>query len=165
HQIHQQPDNPDTAEKFKEVWMAYETLSDAHKREKYDKYGEEGLKEGGGEPYHDSFSIFDMFFPHARTDDDRRGPKKAPSITYPIKLGLEEIYAGKTKKLAVSKQVVCPECNGVGSLKPDGVKKCQMCGGTGIRTVVRKLGPGFISHQQEACKSCKQLGQIISEED
>ena len=40
--------NPDAREKFKEISMAYEVLSNAEKRELYDKHGEQGIKEGGG---------------------------------------------------------------------------------------------------------------------
>ncbi|MEW5301576.1 MAG: hypothetical protein WDW36_004428 [Sanguina aurantia] len=43
------PENRDIAErKFKEVSEAYEVLADSNKREIYDRYGEEGLKQGGG---------------------------------------------------------------------------------------------------------------------
>ena len=33
---------------FKEISFAYETLSNPEKRETYDRYGLQGLKEGGG---------------------------------------------------------------------------------------------------------------------
>eukprot|EP00117_Sycon_ciliatum_P038640 scpid11130/ scgid0859/ DnaJ homolog subfamily B member 4; Heat shock 40 kDa protein 1 homolog; Human liver DnaJ-like protein len=40
--------DPGAEDKFKEISEAYEVLSDSDKRAVYDKYGEEGLKAGGG---------------------------------------------------------------------------------------------------------------------
>uniref|UniRef100_W5N3U0 DnaJ heat shock protein family (Hsp40) member B6 n=2 Tax=Lepisosteus oculatus TaxID=7918 RepID=W5N3U0_LEPOC len=55
------PDNKDEAERrFKELSEAYEVLSDANKRNIYDRYGKEGLSgNGGGGHYHngDSFGF------------------------------------------------------------------------------------------------------------
>ncbi|KAA6397479.1 MAG: putative dnaJ subfamily A member 1 [Streblomastix strix] len=158
------PDNPEAAEKFKEVGMAYEVLSDPDKREKYDKYGEEGLKEGGGVHFTDGFSLFETLFGGGLGGRDR-GPKKADDITHHLKLSLEDLYAGKTQKLAMTKQIVCPDCKGKGSTKPNGVKTCDVCHGKGIRTVVRQMGPGFISQSQEPCRTCRQRGIIIEDKD
>ena len=48
----------DAEQKFKEISAAYEILSDADKREKYDQFGIDGLKEGGGGFQDDIFSQF-----------------------------------------------------------------------------------------------------------
>ena len=46
--IKNHPDKGGDEAKFKECTHAYEVLSDPEKRELYDNYGEEALKDGGG---------------------------------------------------------------------------------------------------------------------
>lgn len=59
------------------------------------RYGEEGLKEGGGVHFTDGFSLFETLFGGGLGGRDR-GPKKADDITHHLKLSLEDLYAGKT---------------------------------------------------------------------
>lgn len=46
------------------ISQAYEVLSDSKKRQVYDQYGEDGIKEGGGGggSMHNPMDFFDMFF-------------------------------------------------------------------------------------------------------
>ncbi|KAK2952928.1 putative Chaperone protein DnaJ [Blattamonas nauphoetae] len=159
------PDNPEASEKFKEVGMAYEVLSDEKKRDIYNKYGEEGLKEGGGMQFHDAGNLFEELFGGIFGGGGRRGPRKADDVVHHLQLPLEDIYTGKTKKLALSRQVVCPDCSGKGASKPSAVKTCTNCNGTGMKTVVQQLGPGFVSQSRQPCRECKQKGVIIAEKD
>ncbi|KAH7825752.1 putative Hsp40 [Monocercomonoides exilis] len=157
------PDNPEAAEKFKEVGMAYEVLSDQKKRELYDKYGEEGLKEGGGENFHDAGDLFSQLFGFGVGEP--QGPQKGEDVTYPIKLSLQDLYNGKTKKLKITARKICATCKGKGSAKPGAVQVCPVCNGRKIMTVTQRLGPGFISTSQQPCRNCHQKGVIIDPED
>ncbi|CAK7297430.1 DnaJ homolog subfamily A member 1 [Vulpes lagopus] len=64
--------NPNEGEKFKQISQAYEVLSDAKKRELYDKGEEQAIKEGGaGGGFGSPMDIFDMFFWRRRQDAER----------------------------------------------------------------------------------------------
>jgi len=58
--LKEHPDKGGDPEKFKDISLAYEALSDPEKRKLYDKYGEDGLKEGGGGGFGGG-DIFDLF--------------------------------------------------------------------------------------------------------
>ena len=95
---------------FKEISYAYETLSDAKKRELYDKGGEQAIKEGGlDSDRHNPFDIFDMFFGGGRR---RQSRNKGKDIIHPLKVSLEDLYNGTTRKLSLQKDVICAKCEG-----------------------------------------------------
>eukprot|EP00002_Diphylleia_rotans_P013818 TRINITY_DN2690_c0_g1_i1.p1 TRINITY_DN2690_c0_g1~~TRINITY_DN2690_c0_g1_i1.p1 ORF type:complete len:405 (-),score=88.29 TRINITY_DN2690_c0_g1_i1:2160-3374(-) len=157
--------NPDpaVAEKFKEITAAHEILTDSQKRETYDRYGEEGLSEGGGRggSAHD---IFSHFFGGGGGGGSRsRGPQKGEDVVHPLNVALEDLYKGKTVKLAMNRNIICPGCKGLGG-KEGAVTKCNSCDGRGVKIAIRQFGP-MIQQVQMHCPDCKGQGEVISEKD
>ncbi|KAI9328209.1 hypothetical protein DFJ73DRAFT_665412 [Zopfochytrium polystomum] len=156
--------NPDAGDKFKEISHAYEILSDPQKREIYDRYGEEGLSEGGGGSGMSPENLFSQLFggdPFGRSA--QRGPRRGRDVTHVLKVALEDLYKGKTSKLALSKQLICAKCEGRGG-KEGAVKTCSGCQGRGIKVIVRQMGP-MIQQMQQTCPDCNGEGETINPKD
>ena len=163
------PGNTEAEEKFKEISHAYEILSDASKRDKYDQFGEAGFQQGaGGWGFHDPSDIFrevfggafgDIFegmfgFGNSRSSGQRRGR----DLEYSLKLDFLEAAKGVTKQINVRRYEACETCSGSGA-KP-GTKKvtCSVCGGAGQ---VRQSN-GFFSIAR-TCESCGGKGETITD--
>jgi DnaJ family protein A protein 2 len=154
------PGDEAAAEKFKQVSAAYECLSDEAKRKLYDQYGKKGMEEGGG-GFHDASDIFSMFFGGGRRD----GPPKPKDIVHELAVSLEEMYNGKTKKIAVSRDRLCTGCTGTG-VKPGASKNtCQSCRGQGVQIKVQQMFPGMHQQVQVRCSACKGNGNIVAPSD
>jgi DnaJ family protein A protein 1 len=107
--------SPEAGEKFKEISMAYEVLSNPEKRRIYDQHGEQGIKEGGGggHGFSSPMDIFDMFFGGGFGGGGRpRGPRRTKNIMHQLSVSLEDMYNGTTRKLALQKNVICDSCEG-----------------------------------------------------
>ncbi|KAK4403949.1 DnaJ proteinANJ1 [Sesamum angolense] len=156
---------------FKEIAQAYEVLSDPEKREIYDQYGEDALKEGmgsGGGAGHNPFDIFESFFggnPFGGGGSSRgRRQRRGEDVIHPLKVSLEDLYNGTSKKLSLSRNVLCPKCKGKGS-KSGASMKCSGCQGSGMKVSIRHLGPSMIQQMQHPCNECKGTGETISDRD
>lgn len=156
--------NPDAGDKFKEITAAYDILSDPKKREMYDQYGEKGLSEGGPGGAEDLFSAFfgGGFF--GGGGGQRNREKRGKDVVHHLKVSLEDLYNGKTSKLALQKTVLCSGCEGVGGKKGSS-KTCEACHGNGVTIRLRQIGPGMMQQVQAVCQECGGEGEIVKEKD
>uniref|UniRef100_A0A0D6R2S6 J domain-containing protein n=1 Tax=Araucaria cunninghamii TaxID=56994 RepID=A0A0D6R2S6_ARACU len=170
--IKNHPDKGGDPEKFKELAQAYEVLSDPEKREIYDQYGEDALKEGmgGGAASHNPFDIFESFFggspfgSFGGGSSRGRRQKQGEDVVHPLKVTLEDLYNSISKKLSLSRNIICPKCKGKGS-KTGVSSSCPGCQGSGMRVSIRQLGPGMIQQMQHVCNDCRGSGETISDKD
>mmetsp|Transcript_7276 Transcript_7276/g.17783 ORF Transcript_7276/g.17783 Transcript_7276/m.17783 type:complete len:420 (-) Transcript_7276:292-1551(-) len=144
--IKHHPDKGGDEQVFKEVNAAYEVLSDPEKRAKYDKYGLEGLEEGGGGGGGPD-DLFSMFFGGGGGRGRSAGPRRGEDINHPLKVSLEDLYNGKTVKLAITRQVI------IGT-----PKECEECDGHGVVLELRQIALGMVQQVQRRCATCQGEG-------
>ncbi len=181
------PGDKEAEEKFKEAAEAYEVLSNDEKRAKYDQFGHsmgpQGFPGGGGGYYstggmsmEDIFSQFgDIFGGHfdfgggfggatgGRSGRRRQKPQRRGSdVRIKVKLTLEEISKGVSKKLKIPIWVKCDHCNGTGAKDGTAFATCPTCHGTGP---VRQVVQGIFGPQEGigVCPQCEGEGKVISE--
>jgi DnaJ family protein A protein 2 len=146
--IKHHPDKGGDEHKFKEINAAYEVLSDPEKRAKYDKGGLEGLEEGPGGSSPDD--LFSMFFGGGGGSRRSAGPRRGEDVNHPLRTSLEDLYNGKTVKLAVSRSCL------------DGQpKQCSTCDGQGIVVELRQIALGMVQQLQRRCHDCEGEGYQV----
>jgi molecular chaperone DnaJ len=167
------PNDSEAEAKFKEAAEAYEVLSDKQKRERYDRFGHAGMGGaasggggfGGGMSMDDIFEQFGDIFGGAfggggggfggfggRGGGGGRRVFKGSNLRVRVKLTLEEIANGATKKLRIKRLVPA-----------DGVTfdTCNTCGGRGQ---VNRVTNTILGQMQTAstCPNCNGLGKTIN---
>ncbi|MHA1144865.1 MAG: molecular chaperone DnaJ [Candidatus Helarchaeota archaeon] len=162
----------DAEEKFKEINLAHEILSDPQKRRRYDSGGmgffsdliSEIFGGGGGfGGFGDIFSGFGSIFgrrSHQRST--RKGPQKGRNLRYEIELTLEEAFTGVTKKIEIPRAEQCPSCNGSGAKEGTEPTTCPSCNGTGEKRDIRRTAFGQ-SIVISTCSRCHGEGSVIKD--
>ncbi len=169
------PDDKQAEEKFKEAAEAYEVLNSDEKKAKYDKFGHDGVRSGYGSQgftdindifshFSDIFSggsIFDDFFGSGQRSRRRRtGGTPGTDLKVTLKLTLEEISEGVSKKIKLKKLIKCDECKGTGAEGGSSTKTCPVCHGSGeVKTVSRSVFGQFVNIQ--TCSNCNGEGSVV----
>ncbi|EAN77655.1 chaperone protein DNAj, putative [Trypanosoma equiperdum] len=156
------PDNAEAAEMFKQISHAYEVLSDEDKRKLYDQHGKDGLSGGGDEGEFDASDIFSMFFGGGRR---QRGERKPRDLVHELAVSLEDMYNGRVKRVAVTRDRLCSQCDGSGVRPGAQQQMCEACNGQGIQVLVQHIIPGVRQQVQLTCQNCGGCGKYVRESD
>ncbi len=157
----------EAAGRFKELNEAYSVLSDAKKRQVYDRFGHAGLNGASGsngaqfndvhEMFNDVFGdVFgDMF---GRGRGGQSGPARGQDLRYDLEITLEQAYGGDQVQIKVPAAVSCEVCEGSGAKPGTHPTTCNTCNGQGR---VRR-SQGFFA-VETTCPRCGGAGRLVLE--
>jgi molecular chaperone DnaJ len=174
---------PDAAAKFKEINDAYQVLSDAGQRARYDQFGEAGVggaaggQGGGAGGFPGGFpggfqggfggggieDLFEGFFGGGSRGARRSGPPPGDDLRYDLRVEFSESIRGGTRDLDLKMKVACGGCSGSGAAKGSGTKECDGCGGRGSVRTVRQTMLGQMA-VEAPCAKCGGEGRIIEKQ-
>lgn len=117
-----------------------------------------------GRPSINPFDIFESFggggVSHSfggRIGRETRRMMRCEDVVHPLKVSLEDHYNGTSKKLSLSRNILCSKCKGKRS-KSGASSRCPGCQGGGMKVTIRHLGPSMIQQMQHVCQDCKGSG-------
>lgn len=169
------PGDKEAEEKFKQAAEAYDVLRDPEKRSRYDQFGKAGVNGGAdgfggfngqGMNMDDIFSMFgDIFggrhgFGGFNSAENQTRQYRGSDLRLKVKVNLNDVMNGVTKKFKVRKDIICDECKGSGCEKGTSPETCSTCNGRGyvIRTQRSIFG---MMQTQQPCPACNGEGTII----
>lgn len=171
------PGDKEAEEKFKEAAEAYDVLHDPQKRQRYDQFGFEGLGGAAGGGFNGNFSMDDIFSMFGDIFGGRGGfgggfggfgggrggakPRyRGTDLRMKVRLSLQEIATGVTKKFKVRKDIPCSHCHGTGAENGSQAETCPNCHGSGMEVRTQQSIFGMVQ-TQTTCHVCGGEGTII----
>jgi len=174
------PGNKRAEDRFKEINEAYEILSDADKKSRYDQFGHAGVDPtfaaGGADPFGGGFGggfggsmdfdlgdILGSIFGGGgggSSGRNRNGPRKGERVRADVTITFEEAAFGCEKEVSVMRIESCDDCKGSGCKAGTTAEKCSDCNGSGMVTSQQRTPFGVMQSQSE-CPKCSGRGKII----
>jgi molecular chaperone DnaJ len=156
--------------KFKEANEAYEVLSDASKKARYDQFGHAGVDPNfgaaGGAGGFGGFDVdlgdlFGSFFGgFGGRQANPNAPRRGEDVQSRVTISFEEAAKGTKRTIEFNRVELCPECNGSGAAKGSSPKSCPDCGGTGHVNIQQRTPFGVIS-TSKTCPKCGGRGKTV----
>jgi len=160
------PNNKEAEDKFKEASEAYQILSDANSRQRYDMYGHGAFQGANFEGFGDfsSFAeeifgdLFGSFFGSSAGTRQGRARNSGRDLRFQLEITLEEVATGTEKEITIPKPVPCSDCKGSGGADGAEPKQCTQCQGSGQQ----RFQQGFFTISR-TCNTCNGAGVVISD--
>jgi len=153
----------EATQRFKEAAEAYDVLSDADKRSRYDRFGHDGVKGAGGRgpQFQDLGDIFDLFGGifgggGGSSRRSRGGPQRGEHLQTSLTVDLLDASKGVKKEIKLQRKKSCERCDGSGSEPGHKAELCDYCSGVG--QVVQSQG---FFRVQTTCPACRGAGKIV----
>ncbi|OKL48897.1 molecular chaperone DnaJ [Boudabousia liubingyangii] len=157
--LHPDVAGPDAEDRFKEVTVAYEILSDPQKRQQYDLGGEGGDFFGG--MGFDAADLFSTFFGGTAA---QRGPvprgRRGQDSLATLDVTLEEVTFGAEKEVKINTAIKCSKCEGSCCEPGTSLRTCGTCGGSGSQMRQARTLLGMVQ-TSVPCSTCAGHGTII----
>ena len=164
--------DPDAVARFKEIYEAYQVLSDPQRRQQYDMFGRAGVGgSGAGAEGYGPFGgfqgfgdIFDAFFGGAAAGGGARRTRRpaGADLRYDLQLTFDEAVFGTEKELSFSALDTCDTCDGTGAEEGSEPTTCPQCQGSGEVREVRNTLLGQMVNVTP-CPRCRASGQIVEQ--
>ncbi len=161
------PGDADAETQFKQVAMAYETLSDPERRQRYDQFGPDGAAGGGmsgGFGGGGLGDLFDAFFGGnpfgGGAASGQAGPARGADLEVTLELSFTEAVFGTQAPVTVRTAVPCDDCEATGAAPGTTAETCGECGGVGQ---VRRVRQSLLGQMVTAspCPRCGGSGSIV----
>jgi len=149
--------DPEAGERFKEASEAYAVLSDAEKRQRYDRFGHEGLRGGAGGFDPSAFGDFaDLFGQFFGGGFGRAASPSGEDLVARLEITFEQAAFGTEQSVTVERFERCDECGGSGAEKGTRPVSCATCRGRGQV----RFSQGFFT-MARTCPACHGEGTRI----